>query len=503
MYNNEVICKAIYKAIGEVNKQLDLSINNETIDEIIDIANKCIKFNDKELADCVDACTSNKLIYLQERKVWAEYTGIRWQDCNDVRVYYNLLLPLISNIINAYFDDEPPRGTKLENQREESRRNQIRGKLANFGATSTYRNVLYMHEIPAGISVSELDGRYSDYLLNIPSGTIMLEQDGSYTLRPHTHTDYITKVMNADIMANAGDLWVKFITRTIPNEQTRKFFQMYCGYLLTGKSNEQMLVILFGKGSTGKSVCVEALHYLLGDYATTIPIESLLANRNDGGTTATPELAKTKGKRLVTTSEAGQNRVFRADLIKLLTGGETVTARYLHGNPFEFDPTHKILMSTNHMPCVPSSVDSGLARRLCIIPFEQVLKPEERDTGLLEKLQRPEEMAGLLQWCLEGYKMYKESKLALMAQLPPEVAKMVKGYIEASDTLGQFIKDECVVGDGEKGNVKQMLEAYTEHAGIRIKRSTFVREMEERGYKQLRNEKGMYFKGISVMNNIM
>lgn len=488
----------IYKAIEVINKQLDLSINNETINKIIGIVNSCCKFNDNELAGCINVCTKDKLIYLQERATWAEYTGVKWQDCNDVRVYYRLLLPLINNIINDYFDNNPPMGTKLENQREELRRNQIRAKLANFGATSTYRNVLYMHEIPAGISVSELDGHYSDYMINIPSGTIILEKDGSYTLKKHEYKDYITKVMNADIMANAGTLWIEFITRTIPNEKTRHFFQKYCGYLLTGKSNEQMLVILFGKGGTGKSVCVESLHYLLGDYATTIPIESLLATRNDGGVTATPDIAKTKGKRLVTTSEAGQNRMFKTDLIKLLTGSETITARYLYGNSFEFDPTHKILMSTNHMPTVPSSVDSGLARRLCIIPFNQVVKPEDRDTNLLEKLQKPEEMAGLLQWCLDGYKMYKESNLALMAQLPPEVAGMVQGYITESDTLGQFINDECVIGDGEKGYLKQMLEAYTEYVGTRVKRNIFSREMEERGYKKERDKKGIYFKGISM-----
>ena len=485
---------------NEVIKSLGLTANHENISQLIGvIENNIMKLNDDTLAKAMYRLLTDKLVYVSDVGKWLEYDGVKWVNCVDVRDYIAKLVPAVYSIMIEYYDTVEPSGTKAEIKAEEARRKAILTKLLQYGSARLYRGLIYMMEIFAGIRSSVLDSHKNDLVLNAPSCTILL-QDNGCSVKDHDLRDYITKAINADIDDNAGHLWADFVEQVMPSQEIRHFMQMYCGYMLTGYTYEQMLMILYGEGGTGKSVFCETIHYMLGDYATTIPIEALLAARNDGGATATPEIAKLKGKRLAVTSEAGANRTFRTDLIKVLTGGETITARFLHGNPFEFDPAHKIIMSTNHLPNIPISVDTGIRRRMCIVPFDNVIPADDRDVYLLEKLKTPKEIAGVLNWCLAGYSEYKTQNKPLMAILPKKVQELTQSLLNDSDTLGQFLKEECVEGSDCKVGVSEFIAAYERFCGTKVKRNTVSRELEERGFKKKRTKYGMCFLGIKLMD---
>lgn len=484
----------------EVIKNLGLDANHEKISQLIKvIENNPMKLNDDILAKAIYCLLTDKLVYVSDLDKWLEYDGIKWATCVDVREYIAKLVPVVYCIMIEYYDTVEPSGTKAEIKAEEARRKAIIAKLLQYGSARLYRGLIYMLEIVAGIRSSVLDSHKNDLVLNIPSSTLLL-QDNGYSVKDHDLKDYITKVINADIDDNPGHLWADFVEQVIPSQEIRHFMQMYCGYMLTGYTHEQMIMILYGKGGTGKSVFCETIRYMLGNYSTTIPIEALLAARNDGGATATPEIAKLKGKRLAVTSEAGANRTFKTDLIKVLTGGETITARFLHGNPFEFDPAHKIIMSTNHLPNIPASVDTGIRRRMCIVPFDTDIPAEDRDVYLLEKLKTPKEIAGVLEWCLSGYREYRVQSKPLMAILPKKVQELTKSLLADSDTLRQFLKEECVEGTDCKVGVSKFVAAYKRFCDMKVNRNTFSREMEKRGFKKKRTKYGMFFLGIKLID---
>lgn len=485
---------------NEVIKSLGLDASHEKISQLIEvIENNPMRLNDDTLAKAIYCLLTNKLVYVSDLEKWLEYDGVKWVNCVNVRKYIAKLVPAVYRIMIEYYDTVEPSGTKAEIKAEEARRKAIITKLLQYGSARLYRGLIYMLEIVADIRSNALDSHKNDLVLNAPSSTILL-QDNGYSVKDHDLKDYITKVIKADINGNSGHLWADFVEQVIPSQEIRHFMQMYCGYMLTGYTHEQMIMILYGEGGTGKSVFCETIRYMLGDYAATIPIEALLSARNDGGATATPEIAKLKGKRLAVTSEAGANRKFRADLIKVLTGGETITARFLHGNPFEFDPAHKIIMSTNHLPNIPASVDTGIRRRMCIVPFDTVIPADDRDVYLLEKLKTPKEIAGVLEWCLAGYSEYKTQNKPLMAILPEKVQRITQSLLNDSDTLGQFLKEECVEGTDCKVGVSEFIAAYKRFCDTKVNRNIISREMEKRGFKKKRKKQGMYFLGIKLID---
>ena len=191
----------------------------------------------------------------------------------------------------------------------------------------------------------------------------------------------------------------------VPDANTRDYVQRMAGYCLYGGIREQKLFFLFGRGGTGKGTFIETLGRALGDYATSIPVEILLSSRSGrDGNNATPEKAKLKGVRLALTSESGIDNSFDDGTLKLLTGGDEITARPLHSNPITFSPSHKLVGSSNYMPSIKDVTDEGIKRRLVIIPFHGAFK---RDNTLRPRLEEPENLADCLLWAYEGYRKWQ------------------------------------------------------------------------------------------------
>jgi putative DNA primase/helicase len=232
---------------------------------------------------------------------------------------------------------------------------------------------------------------------------------------------------------------------------------MAAGYSAIGDVREHLLLILYGSGANGKSTFIETIRAALGDYAHRTRTEILMAKAAGNG--ATPELANLKGKRFVTASESEDGQRLAESLIKDLTGGDTITARHLYKEPFEFRPTHTLWLSTNHRPVIRGT-DEGIWRRIRLVPFTVRIPDEQQDKRLPERL-REDELSGVLAWMVRGALMWQQSSVGL--DVPDEVRKATQQYRDDMDRIKQFVVDECVIGRWEYRVTKdELYSAYRE-----------------------------------------
>jgi len=202
-----------------------------------------------------------------------------------------------------------------------------------------------------------------------------------------------------------------------------EFMQRAVGYALTGDVGEQCLFVMWGTGANGKSTFVETLHALLGDYAQKAEMRTLLHRDTD---TVRNDLARLRGARLVSAVEIGRGKRLNEELVKELTGGDTITARFLVREYFEFRPEFKLFLAVNHKPQIHGT-DEAIWRRVKLVPFNVYIPPEERDKALGGKLRA--ELPGILNWALEGCLEWQRGGL----REPEEVIAATADYRREQD----------------------------------------------------------------------
>jgi putative DNA primase/helicase len=310
----------------------------------------------------------------------------------------------------------------------------------------------------------------------------------------HKQENMITKIANAEYDPQADcPLWKKFV-REIMDYKTDliTFVQTAAGWSLTGDISEQTMFILFGSGANGKSTFLNTIMHLLGDYATAAPTESFMKKNNDQYTN---DIARLRGTRFVTTTEAEQGRRLSEPLIKKITGNDQMTARFLYGEFFSFTPTFKIWMATNHKPVIKGT-DYGIWRRIKLIPFTARIAESRQDKDLEAKLRR--ETNGILNWLLEGAARWKRERL----QAPAVILNATDEYRGEMDVIGTFLKERCRVDFDLAIRIKELYKAYAdwcdenkEHA---VSERFFTLRLKEMGYEQKRTAEARYWSGIAI-----
>lgn len=256
--------------------------------------------------------------------------------------------------------------------------------------------------------------------------------------------DYITKTTKVSPDAGKPKAWTDFLDFVTyqgdepEHKQQQQLFidylQRMCGYFLTGSTKEDALFFLYGPGKNGKSVFIDTISGIMGDYATGVPMEALLASKGDRHPT---ELAKLMGARLAVAVETEQGRRWDESKVKTLTGGDKITARFMRQDFFDFVPTHKLLIAGNNKPHLSGKVDEAWRRRFHIIPFTRVVDEAKRDKNLRFRLQ--EEWPQILAWMVEGCNWWMRESLN-----PPQVViAATNEYLEAEDTIGRWLEDCC------------------------------------------------------------
>ena len=485
------------QAMKEKQLKQDRFIQENKILKSRDELKKLIYFelNDTGNAERLELVYGDIIRYCIDSDTWYKWDGKRWKQLG---VKATELYNLVSAVMRLADMEYTRINGQPQNKDDEAAEKQFKRfckKSENMRSiTSTVRRA----EALLPIELEKLDA--DPWLLNCQNGVIDLKTGD---LLPHDRMKYMTQICHADYVPGGwqSDLWENTISQIIPDTNVLHYLHKFIGYCLTGLTREEKLLFLYGAGGGGKGTFIETIARVLGDYADTVPVDILLSARNDAGSgnEPTPQLAKMTGKRLIVTSESGQGRRFNDARVKLLTGGDKITARLLRQNPFTFTPMFKIVMSSNFQPAVTNIMDQGMKRRLVIVPFDSDLK-NIRDVTIKERLLLPQERAGILSWCVDGCLLWQKEGLD---DMPDAIKKSLIDYYNSSDLIGEFIETYCDVAPDKHVYARDLLQAFNEKMNDGrgwhdMRLSTFSENMKMRDFHKRHYKNGTHFEGIDL-----
>ena len=418
-------------------------------------------------------------------KVFMFWTGKTWivDDKKIIRKYANQLIKILvqeeqnmeKEIKDLQAEGNIDEAMKLTKILDASRKNTTR--IANkAGKDAMIDELKSLYDIPVNNSVFNSD----DYLINTESGIIDLKTGD---VMPFDKEKYMSKNTNIKVSYEEPTEWLKFLYSVFDNgneEQTNEIIlslQTCLGYSLTGSTKEQVMFLLYGGGSNGKSTLTETIAKIIGDYGENIDSNVLMQQKNVNQT-AIYSIAKLQTARFVETGETDDGGKLAEAQVKKLTGSDKISAQFKYGNEFSFYPKFKIWMSTNNKPIIRGT-DLGIWRRLFIFPFLNSFTGDKKDINLPDKLMAEKEK--ILGWCIKGYQIYKDKGL-----IEPLSAKIAKDeYKNQMDIVAQFISKECMVDERSSVNCKALYARYKEWAidntEFTMKESKFSEELKKKG----------------------
>lgn len=356
---------------------------------------------------------------------------------------------------------------------------------------SAIEAMIWLARSESGVPIRLTDLDADGWVLNVANGTVDLRTG---ILRPHAREDLISNLVNVKFDPKADcELWDSFLWRvTDHDEELYNYLRRFVGYLLVADTSDQSLHFLWGLGANGKSVFCEVLLRLLGDYAVAVSPDLIMMRRHGG---IPNDVARLRGVRAALMNETSQGSRFDEAKLKDLTGGDTLTARFLHQEFFDFRPTHRILIRGNHKPAIAGN-DEGIWRRLRLVPFTVQIPAEEQDRNLLRKLEA--ELPGILNWALAGCLEWQRDGL----KPPAIILEAVRQYREESDSLGRFIGECCEVGKLNEVKSSAFFSRYQQFCETAAERwlasKDLPGEMERRGFQWKRTNTGGMFYGLKL-----
>jgi putative DNA primase/helicase len=353
------------------------------------------------------------------------------------------------------------------------------------------REMLKLAESEPGIPILPGDLDADPWLFNVLNGTLDLRTG---QLREHRRGDMLTKMSPVFYEPDADcPTWLAFLERIMAGDQDLiAYLQRVIGYSLTGDTSEQALFVFHGTGANGKSTLLEAIHEMLGqDYALRIRTETLMVKQGD----AVPsDIARLRGARLVSAQETEEGKRLAESLVKSLTGGDTVTARFMRQNEFQFKPEFKLFVASNHKPTIRGT-DYAMWRRIRLVPFTVTIPEAEQDRRLCNKLRT--ELSGILAWAVRGCLAWQREGLGL----PAAVRSATDTYRAESDILAAFLEERTTKAPEVAAG--QLYEAYKtwaesngEHA---MTGQMFGRRLAERGVDKYRKGSLTFYLGLGLL----
>ncbi|RJE87974.1 DNA primase family protein [Paracoccus onubensis] len=278
-----------------------------------------------------------------------------------------------------------------------------------------------------------------------------------FALIPHDRGQLLTKIVPVDYDPDATcPRFDAFLKEIQPNIEMRRFLQRWFALSMTGL-DVQKLAFFHGGGANGKSVLVDLIARMLGDYSATAKIESLTGKNKKSGSESQPDLMPLINSRMVRTSEPEEGQRLQEALVKALTGGEPMMIRDLFTGMITFTPFFKITISGNHLPDIRGG-DDGIWRRVMLVQFPVQIPEHKR----IPKKDMDDilwaERSGILNWLIEGLIDYLSGGL----QEPPEVLAATADYRKDSDPVGTFLGDATVATgyEGDFMTSKELIEAF-------------------------------------------
>jgi len=410
---------------------------------------------------------------------WMIWAGSHWKTDDTRKV-----VRFAADVADVWRDRAPPEvdskmGMSIEEEERQALRKLMLKHANKCEAASTIKAMIDLAGAHEKIAIKKEAWDSDIWLFNTPDFTYNLKTQRKYVPK---REDHITHIANVSEQQAECPAWLKFLDRIMAGDQDMvNFLQRVVGYCLTGSIKEQCMFIAYGRGANGKSTFMDTIMHIMGDYATTTPVETFV-NRREGS--IPNDLAALAGVRLVTCSETSEGGGLDEALVKLATGGDPIPARFLNREFFHFIASFKLWMLTNHKPIIKGT-DEGIWRRLRMIPFTVTIPKDERDGDLPAKLRA--EAGAILRWALTGLKEWQRIGLA-----PPQaVMDATDAYKEEMDILSDFLTDCCKVAPGATYENKLIYNAYSVWAkenGLNVRSHKWLsRALMDRGFTQDEN----------------
>ena len=342
-------------------------------------------------------------------------------------------------------------------------------------------------------SPEQLDG--DPFLLNTPGGTYDLSK-GLGGWKATDPADLITKVTSVVPDEEGMQLWKDALKVFFCDDDSMiNYVQMICGLALIGKVYTEAMIIAYGDGKNGKSTFWNVVYKVLGSYSGNISADALPVNckRN-----VKPEMAELKGKRLIIAAELQEGMRLNTSVVKQLCSTDPIFAEKKFKAPFSFEPSHTLVLYTNHLPKVNAS-DDGTWRRLIVIPFHAKIQGQDDKKNYTQYLV---EHAGgaVLSWLIEG--AMKVVAADFKVDRPQCVLDAIGAYRDNNDWFGTFVNDCCEVHEDNKEKSGELYKRYREYCleNGEFARSTtdFYSALEQSGFKRKKTNKGTLVLGLSI-----
>jgi putative DNA primase/helicase len=424
-----------------------------------------------------------EFIYVATRDKWLRWHQGRWQLAEKEEQIGKAkeVCTLILDAASAQFAQDQERGKKLIQ--------------TAVGAHSLPR-ILAMLKL----AVSEPDMATTDreldsnpYLLGVQNGIVDLKT-GHYLFNEPKYL--ITRYCNAAFEEDATcPKWLRFLDQIFESDtDTIDAVKRLLGCTLLGLADEEILVICYGHGSNGKSVFSNVVHRIMGGYSTTAPSTLLISRRQDD-TGPRNDLAALAGARYVSINELQAGDRLDEQVVKMLAGREPISARFLHQEFFEFEPSFTPWLRTNHKPIITGE-DDGIWRRLVILRFGRKFTDAEKNPHLEQELL--EEQNGILMWMIEGAKQYQRHGICMSPRMKAELAT----YRTDSDLLGEFLADYTTPDPAAKANQGTLYNYYiswSKDSGVRpLSKKSFTQRLAERGFPEGKTGNNRFYAGLKL-----
>lgn len=407
---------------------------------------------------------------------------------------------LIKQRAEAGEGEETPSSIDIDDLKQilKAQRDNLKRVSNSAGKEAMIKEFQHLHEIT--VVTEEFD--LQSYYLNTDSGVVDLK-DGK--ILPFDRKYKLSKNTNCLVSYDEPKVWLKFlhdILKRPKEEETQELIntvQLLLGDAITGRTNKDLLVIMYGNGSNGKSTFIKTVKKVFGEYGKTMNSELLLQNKNASAQSTEFSFAALKGARIITMSETNESEKMNDKVIKQLTSGETIAAQKKFGDQFEFEPTFSPWMSTNNLPIIRSK-DYGIWRRIFLIPFLVKFTDETKDIHMPEKLEA--EMPQILGWIIQGCIKLNNEHNGVVPK-PKCIEEALSDYKNEMDSVNIYIASNCQNFPGYKTSAAKLFQDYKKWAldnnEFLMSESKFKADMVKHGFsiKKDANE-GWVYVGIKL-----
>ena len=381
--------------------------------------------------------------YVPERKLWYCFDGKRWvPDLASLRVM---------EFCKTLADDLLPYAAGIE---DEKKRSAYMAYCLKWQRRVFRETVLKEAQSIYPIMMEDFDTDI--YAFNCANGTLHLN---TMEFRSHNSEDKITKMSPVKYDTNARfKCWDDFITEVMSgDEEKAKFLQKAMGYAISGDIQHECMFVLYGASTrNGKGTLCESVLKIMGDYGRAVRPESIALKHQNNSNNPSEDIARLAGIRFANISEPSRGLVLNAAQIKAMTGHDTLNARFLHENSFDFVPQFKLYINANYLPVVTDMTVFN-SKRMHIIPFDRRFEEAEQDHTLKTEFQRPKNQSAILNWLIEGYRLLVTEGLTQ----PAIVSAATDSYQHDSDKVAQFIEDMLTPEPSAEERTADVYAAYT------------------------------------------